>query len=87
MYTLKVSYGDVDEPETATVEYLGTYETRDEAVKVAQDKFCAIVGDADVCFGEVKGGQYKCYVTYGDYDPNLGRVVADRYYYVSVIER
>ena len=88
MYTLKVAYGDVDEPETATTEYLGTYETRDEAVKVAQDKFCAIVGDlAEAYVGEVKGGQYKCYVTYGYYDPNLGRVVADRYYYVSVIER
>ena len=88
MYTLKVAYGDVDEPETATTEYLGTYETRDEAVEAAQDRFCAIVGDAaDVCFGEMTGGRYKCYVTYGYYDPNLGRVVADRYYYVSIIER
>ena len=87
MYTPKVAYGDVDEPDMATVEILGTYETRDEAVEAAQDKFCAIVGDADVCFGEVKGGRYKCYVTYGYYDPNLGRVVADRYYYVSIIER
>ena len=88
MYTLKVAYGYVDEPEMATVEILGTYETRDEAVEAAQDKFRAIVDDlSDVCFGEIEGGRNKCYVTYGSYDPNLGCVVADRYYYVSIIER
>ena len=88
MYMVKVAYGDVDEPEMATVETLGTYKTRDEAVEAAQDKFNAIVDDlSDVCFGEISGGRNKCYVTYGSYDPNLGCVVADRYYYVSIIER
>ena len=31
MYTLKVSYGDVDEPEMAVAEILGTYESLEEA--------------------------------------------------------
>ena len=89
MYTLKVSYGDVDEPEMATTELLGTYETRYEAVEAAQDKFRAIVDDLDIRFGAIEGGRYECYVTYGYYDGELGRLVAgyDHYYYVSVIER
>ena len=89
MYMPKVAYGYVDEPDKATIENLGTYETRDEAVDAAQDKFREIVGVSvcDVCDDEVKGGRNECYVTYGYYDPNLGRVVADRYYYVSIIER
>ena len=36
MYTIKVSYGDVgDEPEMATAEILGTYESLDEACEAA----------------------------------------------------
>ena len=94
MYTLKVSYGYVDdEPGMATVEALGTYESRDEACEAAQSKFDAInecLGDdLEVRFGAIEGNSRSCYVTYGYYDANLGRLVAgyDRYYYVSVIER
>ena len=90
MYTVKVSYGYVDEPEMATTEILGTYKTRDEACEAAQDKFNAIVGDlSGIRFGEIEGGRYNCYVTYGYYDPELCRLFAgyDHYYYISVIER
>ena len=90
MYMVKVSYGDVDEPETATDEILGTYETWDDAAEAAQDKFRAIVGDlGDVCFGEIEGSQYDYYVTYGDYDAEFGRVFSGYDYYckVSIIER
>ena len=90
MYIVKVSYGYVDEPEMATTEILGTYKTRDEAAEAAQGKFQAVVGDlTEIRFGEIEGGRYNCYVTYGYYDANLGRLLAgyDHYYYVSVIER
>lgn len=90
MYTLKVSYGYVDEPAEATTEILGTYKTRDEAVEAAQDKFRAIVGDLrEICFGEIEGSRCKCYVTYGYYDANLDCLLAgyDHYYYISIIER
>ena len=92
MYTLKVAYGDVDdEPEMATTEILGTYESLDEACEEAKSKFDAIKerlgNDLEVRFGEIEACRDNYYVTYGYYDPNLGRVVADRYYYVSVIER
>lgn len=93
MYTLKVSYGYVDEPEMATTDILGTYRSRDEACEAAQRKFDAInerLGDGlEVRYGEIDGSCDNCYVTYGYYDANLGRLPTgyDRYYYVSVIER
>ena len=93
MYTIRVSYGHVDEPEMATVESLGTYVSRGEACEAAQGKFDAINArlgdDLEVRFGEIEGGRRGCYVTYGYYDANLGRLVAgyDHYYHVSVIER
>lgn len=95
MYMLKVSYGDyddVDGPETATVEILGTYESLDEACEEAKSKFDAImerIGDDLVCFGEVAGSLYDYYVTYGDHDVESGRVVwgYDYYCQVSVVER
>lgn len=85
MYTLKVSYGYVDKPETATVETLGTYETWDDAAEVAQDKFYTIVGD----LGEIEGSEYDYYVTYGNYDVEFGRVFSgyDHYCKVSIIKR
>ena len=94
MYTLKVSYGDVDdEPEMATVAILGTYESLDAACDAAKSKFDAIMdnlrGDTDICFGDIAGSQYDYYVTYGDSVYKSGRVTSgyDYYYYVSVVER
>ena len=86
---VKVSYG-YNEPEEATTEILGTYESWDEAAAAAEDKFDAIkerLADPETCYGEIEACRDNYYVTYGYYDPNLGRVVADRYYYVSIIER
>ena len=93
MYMLKESYGDVDEPETWTVEVLGTYEARDEACEAAAREFAAIMeglrDDGELCFGEVEGGCGDYYVTYGYLDCELGRVLIgyDHYYRVYVIER
>ena len=91
MYTLKMSYGYVDEPETATVEILGTYETRDEACTAAESKFDAIMerlgDDLDTRFRDIERGCGDYYVTYGYCDYELGCVVCDHYYEVSVNER
>ena len=92
MYTLKVSYGDVDdEPETATVEILGTYGSWDEACEAAKSKFDAIMellgDDIDKRFREVKESLDNYYVTYGYYDDDIGYVDNEHYYMVSVIER
>ena len=92
MYTLKVSYGDVDdEPETATVEILGTYGSWDEACEAAKSKFDAIMellGDNfEIRFGEIEGSLDNYYVTYGYYDDEIGCVDNEHYYMVSVIER
>ena len=93
MYTLKVSYGYIDEPEMATTKILGTYETWDGASGAAEDKFLAIMGDlrgdTDTCYGEIDGSQYDYYVTDGDHDVEFGRVFTGQDYYcqVSVIER
>ena len=94
MYTIKVSYGDVDdEPEMATTDILGTYETWDEAAEVAEDKFSAILdglrGNADICFGDIAGSQYNYRVEDDD-----GRAVesglvfsgSDYYCQVAVVE-
>ena len=93
MYTLKVSYGYVDEPETATTDMLGTYETWDEACEAAESKFDAIMedlsGNTDICFGDIAGSQYDYYVTYGDHNCESGRVFSGYDYYcqVAVVER
>ena len=93
MYTLKVSNGYVDEPETVTVEVIGSYKTLDEAVEAAEDKFEALLDDytddCETCFGEVERGFGSHYATYGAYDAELGRVFAgyDRFCAVDVIER
>ena len=93
MYTLKMSYGYVDEPEMATTEVLGNYETLDEAWEAAKSKFDAIMddlaGECDICFGEVTGGCCDYSVTYGYYDGEIGRLFAgyDRYSYINAIER
>ena len=85
MYTLKVSYGYVDEPEMATTELLGTYKSRDEASQAAQEKFNAIndgrCGDLEIRYGELESSHDNYYVTYGYFAGYT------RYYYISVIER
>ena len=90
MYTLRVSYGYVDEPEMETTEVLGTYESRYKAVKAAESKFSAIMddlGDLDIRFRDIVDSCGDYYVTYGYCDYELGCVVADHYYRVFVIER
>ena len=91
MYTLKVSYGYVDEPETATVEVLGTYEDEEGAAKAAESKYDEIVerlgDDLDIRFRDVERSRYRYYVTYGYCDYELGIVYPDHYYMVTVNER
>ena len=89
MYTLKVSYGYADEPETDTTEILGTYESLDEAEKAARRKFDAIMerlDDIDIRFRKVKESRYDYYFVYGYYEPELGCVFEEYYYDISVIE-
>ena len=94
MYTLKLSHGDVDEPETWTAEILGTYESLDEACEAAEREFDAIMdrlGDDcddcdELCFGNIERGCGDCYVTYGYRDCELGYVDREYYYRVYVVE-
>ena len=90
MYTLKVSYGDVDdEPEMATTEILGTYESLEEACEAARRKFDAIMerlDDIDIRFREVKESRYDYYFVYGYYEPAIDCVFEEYYYDISVIE-
>ena len=93
MYTLRVSYGPVDEygdePETETVEILGTYEDEQEAIKAAESKFDEVMKDIDdpceVWFGEITESPYRYYVNYGAVDEYNTRV-SDNYYEVVVKE-
>ena len=91
MYTLKLSHGYVDEPETETVEVLGTYEDEAEALKAAASKFDEVLEYIDdpceTRFGEVQKIPYRYYVTYGPID-EYGTVVYgyNNYYEVSVKE-
>ena len=91
MYAIKVSCGDYDdEPEEATVEILGTYETRDEAAKAAESKFDEIMerlDDIDTCFDDIERSRYRYYVSYGYIELETGYVDNEYYYEVSVIER
>ena len=91
MYTLKLSHGYVGEPETETVEILGTYEDEAEAIKAAENKFSAIMEglakDCELRFGEVNESRYEYSVTYGyvdEYDTLING--HDHYYKVSVKE-
>ena len=95
MYIVKVSYGDdIDEPELATVETLGTYKTLDEACEAAESKFAAIMDrlgddgdDCDkLCLGDVERGCGDYYVTYGYRDCELGCILREYYYRVYVVE-
>ena len=90
MYTLKLSHGYVDDPETETVEVLGTYESQDEAFKAAENKFCEVmeyVADPEVRFGEVNESRYGYSVTYGYVDEYNTLINGhDHYYEVSVKE-
>lgn len=89
MYTLKVSYGYLDEPETETVEILGTYEDEEEALKAAENKFWEAMEDIDdeTSIDEIKESPYRYYVTYGPIN-EYGTVVYgyNQYYEVSVKE-
>ena len=90
MYTLKVSHGYVDEPETDTTEVIGIYEDEEEALKAAENKFCEVMEHIDdpceVWFGEVLESPYRYYVNYGAVD-EYGTRISDNYYEVSVNER
>ena len=90
MYTLKLSHGYVGEPETETVEILGTYESQDEAFKAAENKFCEVMEDIDdieIRFGEVAESRYGYSVTYGYVDEYNTLINGhDHYYEVSVKE-
>ena len=87
---VKVSYG-YNEPEEATTEILGTYESWDEAAAAAEDKFDAIkerLADPETCYGETEGSQYDYYDAIGDHTVECGRVFSGVDYYckVSIIE-
>ena len=87
---VKVSYG-YNEPEEATTEILGTYESWDEAAAAAEDKFDAIKerlgNDLEVRFGETEGSQYDYYDAIGDHTVECGRVFSGvDYCKVSIIE-
>ena len=91
MYTLKLSHGYVDEPETETVEILGTYESQDEAFKAAENKFCEVMEgltkDCELRFGEVAESRYGYSVAYGYVDEYNTLINGhDHYYEVSVKE-
>ena len=91
MYTLKVSYGDVDEPEMATVDIHGTYKTWDEACGAASSKFYAnlerLREDPELRFIGPEACSAEYYVVYGYLDPELGYMANQHYYMVSVIAR
>ena len=91
MYTLKLTYGYVDdEPEMATVEILGTYETLDEACRAAASKFDAFlerIDDDETRYRDIEESRYRYYVSYGYLELELGYVLEYYYYEVSIIER
>ena len=78
MYTLKLTNGYIDEPETWTAEILGSYESLDRACEAAEREFYDaledLTDDCGTCFGEIEACLDNYYVTYGSYDPELGRV-------------
>ena len=93
MYMVNVYYGvygDYDaEPELATVETLGTYESLDEACEVAKSKFAATMKTLAVLefrCRKVKESRYDYYVVYGYYYPELGGVLDEDYCEVRVAE-
>ena len=92
MYMVSVYYGDYGddiEPELATVEILGTYESLYEACEVAASKFRATMeslADLDLRCRKVKESRYDYYVVYGYYYPELGGVCDEDYCEVRVAE-
>ena len=80
MYVVSVYYEvyrDDDEPELATVETLGTYESLDEACEVAASRYDATMeslADLDLHCHKVRESRYDYHVVYGYYDPELGGV-------------
>ena len=93
MYMVNVYYGvygDCDaEPELATVETLGTYESLDEACEVAASKFRAAmesIDDLELRRRKVKESRYDYYVVYGYYYPELGGVFDEDYCEIRVAE-
>ena len=94
MYMLKLTHGDVDEPEPWTTEILGIYESLDEACEATESKFGAIMDrlgddcdDCDrLCYDNIERSGCDCYVSYGYYDCELGCVLREYYYRVYVVE-
>ena len=90
MYTLKLAHGDVDaEPEMATVEALGNYESLDEACEAAEREFDAIMerlDDIETRFYDIERGCGDYYVSYGFVELELGYVLDAHYYRVYVVE-
>ena len=93
MYMVNVYYGvygDYDaEPELATVETLGTYESLDEACEVAASKFAATMeslADLDLRCRKVRESRYDYYVVYGYYYPEIGGVLDEDYCEIRVAE-
>ena len=90
MYTLKMSYGDVDdEPEMATAEILGTYESLDEACEAAEREFddiMELLDDDEAHIYDIERGCGDHYVSYGHCDCEIGRVLNAHYYSVYVVE-
>ena len=91
MYVVNVSYGDdIDEPEEATTEILGTYKTRYAADWAAAAEFDAIMerlADPETSFRDVGWSYCDYYVVYGYINLELGYVDNEQYYRVSVVER
>ena len=91
MYMVMVSYGDdIDEPEEATTEILGTYKTRYAADWAARDEFEAIMerlADIEVRCRDIQWRYCDYYVVYGYIELELGYVDNEQYYMVSVVER
>ena len=91
MYMVRVSYGDdIDEPEMATTEILGTYKTRYAADWAARDEFDAIMerlADPEVRCRDIQWRYCDYYVVYGYIELELGYVDNEHYYRVSVVER
>ena len=91
MYMVMVSYGDdMDEPEEATTEILGTYKTRYAADWAARDEFDAIMerlDDPETRCRDIEWRYCDYYVVYGYIELELGYVDNEHYYRVSVVER
>jgi len=87
MFKIKVAYGYSDEP--VTTDMFGTYETWDEAAKIAENKISSILddlsGDTYLCPCDIPGNQYN-YCVEDDDGRNVesGHVFTGPDYYCKV---